>query len=376
MARHVGVQRKRSHATHDLAGRRFGSRIKELLEVHLPNFAVAPQATHGNARWASGYTDGSSVLAGVSMVTVSIIMNVRNGAATLREALESVFAQTFCDWELIVWDDHSSDDSAKIIARFSDPRLRYFLAASETPLGQARQLATHKAKGEWLAFLDQDDIWLPRKLELQMAVADSPTVGLIYGRSVCFYPNGGQREYDRFHEFTDLPEGDVFAELLGKGCFIAMSSALIRRSAVEEVGGIPAQIHITPDYFLYLAVTRRYFARAVQQVVCRYRVHSGSMTNVHRRESLQEALVVLEGWAQCVPRAAFAKRYAGVSTALALEEMRHGTTRAQGMKRLWRTGSLGWLAGAPFRRLYRRVRLQLRKARWQQSGAATTQHPP
>ena len=218
------------------------------------------------------------------MVSVSIIMNVRNGAATLREALDSVFVQTFRDWELIVWDDRSSDDGAEIIAEFKDARLRYFLARSETPLGQARALAMRNAQGEWLAFLDQDDIWLPRKLELQIAVADSPKVGLVYGRTVCFYPHGGQRDYDRFHEFTDLPEGEIFAEVFGKGCFIAMSSALIRRSAVEETGGIPAQIHITPDYFLYLAVTRRHFTRAVQQVVCRYRVHAGNMSTVYRRD--------------------------------------------------------------------------------------------
>src|ERR1017187_9904571 len=183
------------------------------------------------------------------MPTVSIIMNVRNGAATLREALESAFAQTYRDWELIVWDDCSSDDSAKIVAQFSDARLRYFLAPEDTSLGQARELAMRKAQGEWLAFLDQDDIWLPRKLELQIALTESPQVGLVYARTVCFYPDGSERDFDQFHEFSDLPEGDIFAELLGRGCFIAMSSALLRRSAIEEIGGIPTQIHITPDYF-------------------------------------------------------------------------------------------------------------------------------
>src|ERR1035438_5091220 len=70
----------------------------------------------------------------------------------------------------------------------------------------------------------QDDIWLPRKLELQMALANSPQVGLVYGRTLCFYPSGRQRDYDEFHEFSWLPEGDIFAQLLGRGCFIAMSS--------------------------------------------------------------------------------------------------------------------------------------------------------
>src|SRR5271167_1003982 len=104
------------------------------------------------------------------MPRVSIIMNVRNGAATLGAALESALAQTYRDWELIVWDDRSADDSAKVVGNFTDARIRYILAPQDTSLGQARGLAMRQAQGEWLAFLDQDDIWLPRKLELQIAL--------------------------------------------------------------------------------------------------------------------------------------------------------------------------------------------------------------
>ena len=117
------------------------------------------------------------------MPTISIIMNVWNGGATLREAMDSVLAQTYRDWELIVWDDRSTDHSADIIATYSDTRIRYILAPAETSLGRARGLAIREAKGEWLAFLDQDDIWLSRKLELQIALTNSPQVGLIYGRT-------------------------------------------------------------------------------------------------------------------------------------------------------------------------------------------------
>jgi glycosyltransferase involved in cell wall biosynthesis len=304
------------------------------------------------------------------MPTVSIIMNVRNGAATLQAALESAFAQTYRDWELIVWDDCSSDDSAAIIAGFNDPRVRYFLAPHDTSLGQARELAMRQAQGEWLAFLDQDDIWLSPKLEFQIALTDSPQVGLVYGRTVCFYPDGRQRDYDQFHEYCPLPQGDIFAELLGRGCFIAMSSAVIRRSAVEEAGGIPTQIHITPDYFMYLAVSRRYRARAVQQVVCRYRLHPGNMTSAYRRESLQETLALVEESGKQIPARVFATRHAGISTALALEEMRHWKTVSQGMQRLLRTGSLWCLVRAPLVRLWRIVGRHLRQPRWPSAGSA------
>jgi glycosyltransferase involved in cell wall biosynthesis len=298
------------------------------------------------------------------MPTVSIIMNVRNGAATLRAALESAFNQTYRDWELIVWDDRSSDDSANVVAEFEDPRLRYFLAPHRTPLGQARESALGLARGEWLAFLDQDDIWLPSKLELQIAFIDAPQVGLIYGRTLCFYPSGRHRDYDQFHEFSNLPEGDIFDELLGRGCFIAMSSALIRRAAIEEIGALPAQIHVTPDYFWYLAISRRYLARAVQQVVCRYRVHPANMTNLYRRESLEETLSLIEAWREQLPPRALAARHAGVSTALAVEEMRHWKSLWRGMNRFLESGSLWWLLRAPLVRIWRIVGRRVRQPFW------------
>src|ERR1700759_4516098 len=79
------------------------------------------------------------------MPRVSVIMNVRNGGAFLREALDSVLAQSFADWELIVWDDRSTDASAQIVAGYTDPRIRYHLSPEETPLGAARDLAMRHA---------------------------------------------------------------------------------------------------------------------------------------------------------------------------------------------------------------------------------------
>jgi glycosyltransferase involved in cell wall biosynthesis len=298
------------------------------------------------------------------MPAVSIIMNVRNGAATLHAAIESVLAQTFQDWELIVWDDCSTDDSAGIVANFSDPRIRYVLAPETTSLGRARDAAMRQAQGEWLAFLDQDDLWTPRKLEQQLAVANDPQVALIYGRTLCFYADGRQWDQDHFHEFTSLPEGDIVAELLGKGCFVAMSSALIRRSAVLQTGGIPDHIHVTPDYFLYLAIASKYEARAVQQVVCRYRVHVGSMTSVYRRESLAETLRLVDDWRDQVGPTAYAQRRVRVATALAVEELRTSSMRPQGARRMLREGSLIWLAGRPFVHLWRRMRRKLWRPYW------------
>ena len=297
------------------------------------------------------------------MPRVSVIMNVRNGASFLREALDSVMAQTFQDWELIVWDDRSTDDSAKIVAEYHDPRIRYFLSPEDTPLGEARNSAIRQATGEWLAFLDQDDIWLPRKLQLQMALADDRT-GIIYGRAIQFYPSGEERDYDYAHEFQPLPEGDIFSQLFADACFIAMSSAVLRRSAVQEAGPIPDSIQTVPDYYLYVAVARRYPARAVQQVVCRYRMHAGSMSQTNRHRLHQEPMLLIDQWADCLDPRIVAYRRMTYSTVLALEEMRSLKTARSGMMRLLTDGSVLWLMSRPFVHAYRGVRRRLHRPYW------------
>jgi glycosyltransferase involved in cell wall biosynthesis len=298
------------------------------------------------------------------MPLVSVIMNVRNGASFLREALDSLLAQTFSDWELIVWDDCSTDNSAQIVGEYRDPRIHYFLSAEDTPLGKARDEAIGRATGEWLAFLDQDDVWLPRKLEQQMALAGTG-VGIIYGRTVLFDArHGNRRDYDYAHEFTALPEGDIFTQLFSEACFIAMSSAVLRRSAVAEAGRIPAMIEVTPDYYLYLAVARHYEARAVQEVVCRYRLHPGSMTRSRRPRLHQEPLFLIDQWASCLDPKMVAYRRMTYSTALALEEMRSGKTFRTGIVRLLSSGSLLWLLSRPWVFAGRVVRRKLRRPYW------------
>jgi glycosyltransferase involved in cell wall biosynthesis len=300
------------------------------------------------------------------MPLVSIIMNVRNGALYLREALDSVIAQTFADWELIVWDDCSTDDSAKVVREYSDKRIHYYLSPDETPLGEARKRAIREARGEWLAFLDQDDIWLPHKLQNQiMLIADG--VGIIYGRTVLFdSTHGNLRDYDYFHEFGPLPEGDIFAKLFRQACFIAMSSVLLRSSAVTEVGEIPTEITLVPDYYLYVAIAQQYQARAVQQLVVRYRIHSDSMTvsAKHRLRLHQEPLQIVNQWAARVNPVVVAYRRMTLSTSLALEEMRNPQTALSGLQRLRQDGSLIWLLSRPFVRAWREVRRRVQQPCW------------
>lgn len=291
------------------------------------------------------------------MAHVSVIMNVRNGAASLRAALDSVLAQTFLDWELIVWDDCSTDDSAKIVAEYRDSRIRFFLSPEDATLGRARDLAIRQARGKWLAFLDQDDIWLPAKLQKQMALVEGqPKVGIIYGRTVMFSADGSERDFDHRHEFQPLPEGDIFEQLFIDSCFISMSSSVLLRSAVEQLGGIPEVIQTTPDYFLFLGVARHYRARAVQEVVCQYSLHPGGMSHSRGARIQQEAIWILDQWAHCLPPQLVARRRKIHSSVWAWEEMRHLSTMRRGLERWLMDGSVAYLLSRPFARAFRAIR--------------------
>ena len=299
------------------------------------------------------------------MPLVSIIINVRNGAPFVGEAIESVLAQSFTDWELILWDDCSTDDSAKIIGKYNDVRIRYYLSADETPLGEARNRAIALATGDWLAFLDQDDIWLPHKLARQMSLV-AADVAIIYGRTVLFDTRGNLRDYDHSHEFTTLPEGNIFSQLISDACFIAMSSAVLRRSAVDEIGRIPDSIQVVPDWYLYVALAQHYSARAVQDVVCRYRVHPASMTasQQYQLRLHQEPLLIIAQWATQLDPQVVGYRRRTFSTVLALEEIKNPRTILRGLKRLFTEGSPPWLCTRPFAVGWRSIRRRLRRPYW------------
>jgi glycosyltransferase involved in cell wall biosynthesis len=299
------------------------------------------------------------------MPAVTVILNLYNGSATLAEAINSVLAQTFGDWELLIWDDCSTDDSAGVVRRYTDQRIRYGRSDTPIPLGRARQRAIECARGEWIAFLDQDDVWLPRKLELQLALAhEKPEAALIYGRAVRFYPSGSERDYDQAHEYAYLPEGDIFRDLFTKSCFIAMSSAMFRHSALEAIGGIPNSIAIIPDYYLYTAITRRFRAAAVQQVVCRYRMHEGSTQQRNAIAVHEEALHLMNMWRDEVGPEVFAGCCRHHSTQIALAEMREPSTLFRGLRRLFVEGSVVSQLVRPFTFVFHLVRRNVMSPYW------------
>lgn len=229
-------------------------------------------------------------------------MNCYNGARYLHAALESVRAQTFTDWEIVFWDNRSTDESAAIFGSFDDPRFRYFRAPEHTRLGMAKGLAIEQARGEWLAFLDCDDLWLPRKLEQQVAIISEagPELGLVYGRMGMLVeeeakhtPMGRSAVAANCRVSNKaLPDGNIFADLL-KENVIQQPAAMVRRSAYWSVGGIDRDLKHAWDYDLFVKVSRAFRARAVQEIVCTYRIHGSNLSHVQTAVNYKETMAIV-----------------------------------------------------------------------------------
>lgn len=114
---------------------------------------------------------------------VSVVINCHNSAQYLKTAIDSVFEQTYDNWEIIFWDNASSDESADIAKSYGH-RIRYFFNSTKTNLGSARNSALSKVRGELVGFLDCDDVWHPKKLEEQIKLFDqNPNLGFVYSKA-------------------------------------------------------------------------------------------------------------------------------------------------------------------------------------------------
>lgn len=229
---------------------------------------------------------------------VSVIMNCFNSSADLREAMDSVFAQSFEDWEIIFWDNGSTDSSPDIAQSYG-PKVRYFRAETTVPLGAARNLAMAQSRGEYIAFLDCDDVWLPSKLERQVAVCDAnPLVGLVCTDTEIFNAKGVQ---SRLFSKAVPPRGRVFQQLM-EGQWISMSSAMIRRSALDSLGEwFDESLNMCEEADLFYRIAHDWELDYVEAPLTRWRVHSNNTTFRKFGKFADETLRILEKHRQLYP---------------------------------------------------------------------------
>lgn len=223
------------------------------------------------------------------MPSFSVIMNCLNGERFLREAIESVFNQTFNDWEIIFFDSGSTDASVEIATSYGE-RVRVFVIDKPIPLGRARQEAVDKATGEFLAFLDVDDLWLPHKLEMQYVAMQYGDYDICYGGVQCIDEQGNS-----LHKIIPMhSSGPLFGKFLsqveGAWCtFVINRKRLIKkgtrfnpslRSSCEE------------DMILsFLAYNGK--GVVLKKVISNYRIVTGSVTSFYSYRLAEERFETL-----------------------------------------------------------------------------------
>jgi glycosyltransferase involved in cell wall biosynthesis len=165
---------------------------------------------------------------------VTIVIPTFNHAEYLDRALKSVLDQTYANWEAIVIDNHSTDNTDEVIAKFTDPRINCIKIYNKGVIAISRNAGISKAKGEWIAFLDSDDWWMKNKIELSLDVAVKECADLIF-HDLFMAKNVKQKIYFKKTNGR-APDKSVFKYLLQNGNVIPNSSVLVRKSVLDKVG--------------------------------------------------------------------------------------------------------------------------------------------
>jgi glycosyltransferase involved in cell wall biosynthesis len=230
---------------------------------------------------------------------VSVVVPAYNASATIERTLRSVMAQTYANLEIIVVDDGSNDGTAAIVERIAreEPRI-IFLRQPNAGVAAARNTGIARAQGEFIAPIDADDIWHPRKVEKQIAVmgGGGNRIGLVY----CF--SRLIDEHDIItpdHGRAGDARGDVLARLVLSNFVGNASSPLMRRACLQQIGGYDSSLRAQlaqgcEDFAVYLAIAARWEFDLVPEYLIGYRTAGGSMSRNHESMARSWEIVMAE----------------------------------------------------------------------------------
>ena len=218
------------------------------------------------------------------MATVGVIIPAFNAAKTLPIALESVASQTFDDWQVLLVDDGSTDDTVQVVAPFMErfgPKIK-FIQQENRGLPAARNTAIRASTTEFLALLDADDVWLPCRLEESVNVLrERPQAGLAYGGITRIDQDGSP--IGTFMGNPRHAEGRIAPQVYMRKVDLPCPTLTFRRSCIQQVGLFDETLRATEDRDLCLRIALRYEVAVVPRVIACYRVSPNSMTTDPQR---------------------------------------------------------------------------------------------
>ena len=217
---------------------------------------------------------------------ISIIMNCYNGEKYLREAIDSVINQTYKNWEIIFWDNRSTDKSAEIFKGYKDNRLKYYCASKHANiLYEARNCALLKVNGKFIAFLDVDDWWSHDKLEKQIPLFEDSEVGLVYGNLWRFFEKKNKK---KIYRKKSLPTGMALNELMND-YVIGSPTYVIRKESLESLKYcFNNNFHIIGDFDLNIRLAAKWKIDCVQEPIATARIHGRNESLLNKNKEIDE----------------------------------------------------------------------------------------
>jgi glycosyltransferase involved in cell wall biosynthesis len=222
---------------------------------------------------------------------VSVIIATYNRASWLQEAVSSVLAQSFSDFEIIIADDGSTDNTPGIVAQMSFAG-RYLLIPHSGRPSMVRNRALDVARGDLIAFLDDDDLWPAGKLQKQVAAFDrSPNIDLLYGDARALRDDSPVPSAPLLS--ARQKRADRLFEALLADCFIYPSTAMVRRHTLMTVGGFDESLVTVEDYDLWLRLAYQGRAVFLPEPAVILRRHDRGISALRRRETAEATVTVL-----------------------------------------------------------------------------------
>lgn len=237
---------------------------------------------------------------------VSVVVPTFRRAGLLKETVDSILAQTFADFELIIVDNMSEDGTEEYVAGIGDARVRYFRNPNGGVIAVNRNYGIRRARGQYVALCDDDDLWVPEKLAKQVDLLDSqPETALCYCNASTFSnPDGPSAPW-----MMKQVREDHYRHLL-IGNFIANSSVLMRRSHWEALGGFREERELVAveDYEMWLRLARHHPIGYIDECLLLYRVHGSAASANRARMARKHLRVIVRGFGPdtCSPRYVFA----------------------------------------------------------------------
>ena len=216
----------------------------------------------------------------INQPLVSILMNCYNSDTYLRQAIDSVYAQTYDNWEIIFWDNVSTDQSANI-AKSYDDKVKYFRGNETIPLYAARNKAIEQCQGDYVAFLDCDDLWTPDKLAKQIACFETTDVDLVYTSFKHIDINGLVIKDAHVKNRVSVRSVDLI-----KNYNIGVLTAMVKRSVFHAHGfQFSEALNFAGDFCLFHILATKFNVRSMSDYTAFYRVCDDSVTKMTSAES-------------------------------------------------------------------------------------------